>query len=356
MFSKTTSGKIQRLFAKKAFENQKVEKQLETWSVDTNHQQKSLEKSTGIALKEEIPQEIDPKIANKILTIIGEETEFPIYQIQPQTSFFDLGISSIQSIRITGKLSEIFQLDIPASLFLEHASLQACSLFIAALQKEQENQQITSQPIEKITAQKTIPASFEQRGLWLIDQVYGSVDYHLHQIVKIDGELSVTALQKAFTRLIENNEILRTYFVESFEGDLLQEVLTNAQPEVIRFNILENEIQSTIETFVQQPFEIVEEVCIRIAYLETPQENYLVFVVHHIVIDGFSQAILFEEFVSLYNDYNQGRAVEIKNQHQLNYRDYAFWQQTSSQKVKNKRTGIVLETTTSRSDTSFHRW
>lgn len=56
--------------------------------------------------------------------IIAEETRVPIDDLRPSTSLGDIGIDSLLSLTISGKLQELLDVDIPNTMFMEVETIQ----------------------------------------------------------------------------------------------------------------------------------------------------------------------------------------------------------------------------------------
>jgi hypothetical protein len=65
-------------------------------------------------------------------------------------------------------------------------------------------------PIKKYDRPEQIPLSFNQERLWFIDQVEGSVHYHLPAVLRLTGKLRIDALEHALQSIIDRHEVLRT--------------------------------------------------------------------------------------------------------------------------------------------------
>ena len=57
-----------------------------------------------------------------------------------------------------------------------------------------------------------IPLSFSQERLWFIDQLEGSVQYHLPAVFRLSGNLNIQALRATLQSIVNRHEVLRTVF------------------------------------------------------------------------------------------------------------------------------------------------
>ncbi len=69
----------------------------------------------------------------------------------------------------------------------------------------------------------SIPLSYSQERLWFIDQLEGSVGYHIPSVIRLKGALDKGALAKALTEIVNRHEVLRTVYKEE-GGEPRQEV------------------------------------------------------------------------------------------------------------------------------------
>ncbi|EZH74456.1 hypothetical protein ATO12_11855 [Aquimarina atlantica] len=332
--SKTTSGKIQRLVIKKAYESNALEKVKETWIVSGSKRGIKKDKSNSIVSENlEDKKTLDPKIINRIMMILGEETEFPLYQIQPNTSFFELGISSIQSIRIAGKISEYFEIDVPSSLLLEYPSIEECADFLSTELENAKNKNQAKDTIVKIKDELIkIPLTYAQESLWLIDQTYGSVDYHLHRAINLSDFPDISCIEEALQILVVRHEAFRSVVKIDENGALYQEVLEDFSFRVTH-QILEKHqnLEQEIEANTNIPFDLSSDLKIRVTLFETEKKEYvLLFVLHHIAADGLSEPIFFSEFVSCYTNLLKGQHPNLEKS-TVRYIDYAAWQRNPHQ-------------------------
>ncbi|MFE0759271.1 condensation domain-containing protein, partial [Inquilinus sp. NPDC058860] len=185
------------------------------------------------------------------------------------------------------------------------------------------------------------PLSFQQQRLWFL-QLYDpeSAAYNSVRALRLRGRLDVPALEAAFRRLVERHAALRTRF-EGGEGEPRQVVL----PEVdvaIEHAVLpasgmpgaEQALSAWLRARVRRPFDLARPPLLRIALArrgETSDDDgewVLLLVMHHIVVDAWSTAVLVRDLARAYGEALRdpdrcGRPLPAPA---LDYADYAAWQ------------------------------
>ncbi|MDO8844058.1 non-ribosomal peptide synthetase [Methylicorpusculum sp.] len=181
------------------------------------------------------------------------------------------------------------------------------------------------------------PLSFAQQRLWLLCQLEpNSAAYNIPTALRISGKIDLPAMEKAVNEIIRRHEILRTKFVTIAEQP--QQVIV---PE-IKISILiddisefpgglrDSEVQNRIKAEGLKPFNLSECPLFRTSLLhlgQSPGKEEYVFLItmHHIISDGWSAAILFREFTTLYTAYRNGMPPSLADL-PVQYADFACWQ------------------------------
>ncbi|MBJ8191324.1 hypothetical protein JDS79_31540, partial [Bacillus cereus] len=92
----------------------------------------------------------------------------------------------------------------------------------------------------------------------------------------------------------------------------------------------ESEAEAYIESFVRS-FDLRQAPLLRVRLIQTgPERHLLMYDMHHIISDGVSSNNIVQELVQLY----EGQELE---QLQIQYKDYAVWQQQETQRESYQR-------------------
>lgn len=178
------------------------------------------------------------------------------------------------------------------------------------------------------------PLSFSQQRMWFLHQVDSeNAAYNCSAAWWVIGKLSLPALQKAVTELVQRHEALRTTFT-TLDGQPFQVIASHAdialhsldlrrypQPEQLE------QVQSIAASEAQRPFDLTTGPLLRTLLLDLGQgDHVLLLTMHHIISDGWSLGIIAREMIALYKAYAAGEPITLARP-PIQYADYAAWQQ-----------------------------
>ncbi|MGZ7457996.1 non-ribosomal peptide synthase/polyketide synthase [Pseudomonas sp. Ma2-10] len=181
------------------------------------------------------------------------------------------------------------------------------------------------------------PATFElsyaqqrQWFLWQLDPQ--SCAYNIPAVLRLHGPLNIAVLQQSFDVLLERHQSLRSRFVED-DGQVVQAlaVFTSLPIEQIDLREAPQEqrldlAMNAVEQDIARPFDLQHGPLLRVSLLQLDTEDHvLLLTLHHIVTDGWSMAVLVEEFSRLYAGHCQGQSASLEAL-PIQYSDYAMWQ------------------------------
>ena len=179
-----------------------------------------------------------------------------------------------------------------------------------------------------------VPVSPAQRMLWLFEQAGPDEPaYNLPRALQIKGKLNVRALRESFQTFVRRHDALRLVFVEQ-DGEILQEVDENATIDLPLRDLTHlarhermTEALRLVSDEGREPFDLARAPLLRVFLLRIEDDVHVLgLVVHHIVIDGWSLSILFDEIAEIYRSHLTNEAPNLQ-QLKLRYVDYARWQQ-----------------------------
>ncbi|MEO6731987.1 MAG: amino acid adenylation domain-containing protein [Ferruginibacter sp.] len=242
-----------------------------------------------------------------------------------EDDFFELGGHSLLAMRVISAIRK--QLDVELNikeLFIN----STIGLLAAHIDKMEKGLLLPS--IEKQPRPEHIPLSFSQERLWFIDQLDGSLQYHMPTVLRLKGELNIAALSNGLQQIINRHEILRTIIL-SKDGNGYQHIreIDDWHLSVTDSSVYAHDIEGLhhyINQLIEEPFNLSKDYMLRATLITlSDREHILAATLHHIASDGWSASIMVAELVELYNAMIEGRDASLKAL-PVQFADYAIWQ------------------------------
>ncbi|SFE91411.1 non-ribosomal peptide synthase domain TIGR01720/amino acid adenylation domain-containing protein [Chitinophaga sp. CF118] len=241
-------------------------------------------------------------------------------QIGVNDNFFERGGHSLLAIRLLALIRKRLEVELVVKDIFVYPTIATQSTY---LQSQRNNNLLPPVTIQNRPAH--IPLSFSQERLWFIDRLEGSTNYHIPGILKLKGRLDRERLQYALQGIINRHEVLRTVIHWSDEDNSAYQQVLEAdgwQLTDIDTEPDEENVTAAIAAFIGLPFDLSAHHMLRVGLITLSAEDYiLVIVTHHIASDGWSETIIVEELVELYNA-SEAKLLPMS----LQYADYAIWQ------------------------------
>jgi hypothetical protein len=187
---------------------------------------------------------------------------------------------------------------------------------------------------QRAMAVDAFPLSYAQERLWFLDQLQpGTATYNIQAALRFPGPLNIEALTGSFNEIVRRHEILRTTF-GTRDGEPVQIVapeLTLALPVTDLQHCRsaeEREAQARRLTMEEARwgFDLGCGPLLRVRVLRLgTYDHVLLLTMHHIIGDGWSFGILFQELTTLYEAACRGNRSPLPPL-KVQYGDFAVWQ------------------------------
>jgi amino acid adenylation domain-containing protein len=248
-------------------------------------------------------------------------------QIGRDGDFFALGGHSLLAMRLISRLRTRLGIELSIRAIFEHPTVRRLALHV-----ESSTQVCVLADLVHVDRHGELAPSFAQRRMWFMDRMQpGSTRYNLPLVLRIRGDLDLTALERALGEIVRRHEVLRTNIVE-LEGEPRQRIAA-AQPFLVEHRDLacipaierEQEAKRLILREIGMHFDLAHDLLFRALIISLDaNEQLLVLHQHHIASDGWSIGILIRELAALYSG---ATLPELPFQ----YADYAAWQNAQMQ-------------------------
>lgn len=251
-----------------------------------------------------------------------------------EDDFFAVGGQSLLATQVMSRLRREFEVNIPLRALFEAPTIRNIA-------KQVELAQVSAAhnlpPIEPIQRSGTLPLSFVQQQLWLLDQLDpGTAAYNMPVALRIRGELNIDAFKQSFNTIIQRHETLRTNFktvagepvavIEPQRTWSMREADLSALDEVAQDEALQQLIHEQLDTgFNLQSDALLRGVLVKLSTKGDQLEHAFVGAMHHIISDGWSLNVMIAELMELYQADIESREARLP-QLDIQYVDVAAWQ------------------------------
>ena len=192
------------------------------------------------------------------------------------------------------------------------------------------------------------PASFAQQRFWFMHQLEpGNTAYNEVKASRLKTQLDTHVLKRVLLEIMRRHEILRCNF--EFRDGQVQQVVHPYGDAAVGLSLLEIDLQQTpdlereqeaqryIDTVGKLPFDLAKGPLWRNMLIKMGEaDTIFVSVIHHILCDGRGLDIFEEELHTLYTAFQAGQSSPLPEP-QLQYADFAYWEQQQAQRDPRKQ-------------------
>jgi amino acid adenylation domain-containing protein/non-ribosomal peptide synthase protein (TIGR01720 family) len=230
-----------------------------------------------------------------------------VEQVGIHDNFFELGGDSILSIQIVTRANQAGLQLTPKHLFQHQTIAELATAAIEAM------------PVQVQQELSTNPAPLLPIQQWFLEQDQPN-PHHFNQsiLLEIPANTKPELLQEVVEKLLQHHDALRLRF-ELVNGDWQQQTTNDLKVPFTTFDfsdIPEEQQQQAIEltaTDLQTSLDLFTGRVMQVAmfYLGENKPSRLLFVIHHLVVDGVSWRILLEDFTTAYKQVSCGETIKL---------------------------------------------
>ncbi|MFD9698248.1 amino acid adenylation domain-containing protein [Lentzea sp. NPDC059081] len=231
-----------------------------------------------------------------------------VERVGAHDDFFRLGGSSLQLTRLGNRLRAATGVDVPLAALLGSTTVAAQARLI-------DPRPPSAVPVRPVPRDGALPLSFGQQRLWLLDRIHPAArEWVSGLFLRTDAD--ETSVRTALDSLVARHESLRTRFV--VEHDEPRQVVDPPRPMDLRvLDVPADRIAAVLDEDARRGFDLAAGPVVRA--LLFPAAGRLVVLMHHIVCDGWSSAVLEREFHEIL-------AGGTPSTPDVQYADFAVWQ------------------------------
>ena len=247
-------------------------------------------------------------------------------------NFFELGGHSLLAMQIVSRIREALGVEIPVRTIFEKQTLAMLAAEVEQLLYQ--GSSLQAPPVVRTSREGELPLSFAQQRMWFLNQLEPESHlYNMHTGVRLAGALNTEALEQTFSEIVRRHEVLRTSFKIGTNGRPVQ-IIEPLQPlklvplDLSKLPATEQEAQvrELVDREARRPFDLSQAPLLRVVLIRlSEQEHVVLFTMHHIVGDAWSEKLLHREIGQLYRAFSQGQPSPLAEL-PVQYADFAVWQ------------------------------
>jgi amino acid adenylation domain-containing protein len=245
-----------------------------------------------------------------------------------QDDFFRLGGHSLLAAKLIARLNTALQVCLPMRTAFECPT--AAQLVDAVRRAMGEAPGKVPAPIARQADQTRGPLTLSQQRMRFVEELHpGRVAYNTPSAHRLTGPMQPEAFDRAFAEVVARQPALRTVIVANgaeYEQRVCESVAVSLLPVADLSSMPEAELMRRLDALIAKPFDLARPpLFVAELFKLGDNEHVFFFMAHHIVWDGWSFDLLYEEIASAY----EARVCAKTNTRAapaLSCIDYAHWQ------------------------------
>ncbi|MDT5030225.1 MAG: hypothetical protein QOC94_396 [Actinoplanes sp.] len=228
--------------------------------------------------------------------------------------FQSLGGNSLAATRVVARIQAATGVTLPVSALFNAPTIAGLAAAVDAATPDDTG------PIPLIDRRVPLELSYAQRRIWVLSEVDGpTAAYNIPAAIRLTGPIDADALARALGAVVDRHESLRTNVVPT-DGAPVQVIRPPAGFALPVLDAAEDQVQELAAEFGSRPFDLARDELFRATLLRIADDRHvLLLCLHHIVSDGWSTALLWQEVLAHYG-------ASPLPPLQVQYADFAAWQ------------------------------
>ncbi len=289
----------------------------------------SLPKPAGVA--ERKAERVAPRNDVEARVLAAMEAVLDLPGMSVLDGFFALGGHSLLAMRLTTRLNTEFGLKLPLRTVFESPTAEALAV---AVGKAHGSGEPARPDVRHEGSQGSAPLTVAQERIRFLEELQpGRVLFNTPSAHRLTGMMDRALFEQAFREVVQRQSVLRTRVALADEaGGHLQRIDDRVEftlpfedlsgiPEAEREAALMARMQAIVDT----PIAIDQAPLFRVAlYKLADDQHAFLFMPHHIIWDGWSFDILYDEMAAAYGALCQGQPNALPKP-AITFADYSRW-------------------------------
>ncbi len=218
--------------------------------------------------------------------------------------YFDLGGDSIKAIQISARLQK-YRLKMEIQDLFQYQNIKELSSHV--------------KPLANIASQEAVagPVKLTPIQRWFFERNFTDMHHsnHSFMLYRPSGFVEEAVLT-AFQKIVNHHDALRLVFRQE-SGEVIQEN-RGLSSDFVDLQVFELKDVETIESAIeekcnqiQKSIDLATGPILKLGLFRTGRGDYLLIVIHHLVVDGISWAVILEDFAALYQQIEEGQEMQL---------------------------------------------
>ncbi|MED1799206.1 tyrocidine non-ribosomal peptide synthetase TycA [Brevibacillus porteri] len=251
-----------------------------------------------------------------ILATVWQEV-LGIEKIGIRDNFYSLGGDSIQAIQVAARL-HAYQLKLDTKDLLNYPTISQVALYVKSTTRRSE-QGIIEGPVTLTPIQQ-----------WFFEKNFTNM-FHWNQSYVLYREqgFEPEAIRKALDKILSHHDALRMVY-RNENGRIIQQNrgLGSKLYDFLQYDLTSHsDVQQAIEEETKRlhsSMNLEEGQLVKAALFHTLQGDHLFLAIHHLVVDGISWRILFEDLATAYSQVLAGKEIVLPEKTD-SFKNWAVW-------------------------------
>jgi non-ribosomal peptide synthetase component F/thioesterase domain-containing protein len=277
-------------------------------------------------------QRVPPRNESESTVVAAMEAVLNLPGLGIHDDFFALGGHSLLAARLTARLNRDLGLDLPLRALFESPTAEKLAI---AVDRARGADAPKRAPILHDAARRSAPLTPMQERIRFVEELHpGRVVYNTPSAHRLTGPMDVAKFEQALREMVRRQPALRTHVGVAPNGQGHVQVIETdvefSMPCVdltsVESSQREVELMRLMQAIIDTPIDICGAPLFRVALYRLAEDQHaFLFMPHHIIWDGWSFDLLYEEMSAIYSALSDSRAVPLPPL-AVTYGDYAQWQ------------------------------